>query len=38
VIEAGGLVGLISIGDVVRARFEELERDRQELLEYVQAR
>jgi CBS domain-containing protein len=38
VIEAGQLVGLISIGDVVRARFEELERDRQELLEYVQAR
>ena len=38
VIEAGSLVGLISIGDVVRARFEELERDRQELLEYVQAR
>ena len=38
VIDAGRLAGLISIGDVVRARFEELERDRQELLDYVQAR
>jgi CBS domain-containing protein len=38
VLDAQRLVGIISIGDVVRARFEELERDRQELLEYVQAR
>ena len=38
VIDAQRLVGMISIGDVVRARFEELERDRQELLDYVQAR
>ena len=38
VVDAHRLVGMISIGDVVRARFEELERDRQELLDYVQAR
>ena len=38
IVHEGRLVGLISIGDVVRARFEELERDRQELLEYVHAR
>lgn len=38
VVDANRLVGMISIGDVVRARFEELERDRQELLDYVQAR
>ena len=38
VLDGGQLVGVISIGDVVRARFEELERDRQDLLEYVQAR
>lgn len=38
VVDANRLVGMISIGDVVRARFDELERDRQELLEYVQAR
>ena len=38
VVDAQRLVGMISIGDVVRARFEELERDRQELLDYVQAR
>ena len=38
VVDAQRLVGMISIGDVVRARFEELERERQELLDYVQAR
>jgi len=38
VVDAQLLVGMISIGDVVRARFAELERDRQELLDYVQAR
>jgi CBS domain-containing protein len=32
------LVGLVSIGDVVRARVGELERDRQDLLDYVSAR
>ena len=38
VVDSHRLIGIISIGDVVRARFEELERDRQELLDYVQAR
>ena len=38
VVDANRLVGMISIGDVVRARFEELERERQDLLDYVQAR
>jgi CBS domain-containing protein len=38
VIENGSLVGVVSIGDVVKARFEELEHDKQELLDYVNAR
>ncbi|MDE3083277.1 MAG: CBS domain-containing protein [Acidobacteriota bacterium] len=32
------LVGLVSIGDVVKARVDELERDRRELIDYVNAR
>jgi len=32
------LVGIISIGDVVKSRVEQLERDRKELLEYVSGR
>jgi CBS domain-containing protein len=32
------LVGLVSIGDVVKARLDELELDKKELLDYVSAR
>jgi CBS domain-containing protein len=38
VVEENRLVGLISIGDVVKARLEELEHDKTELLNYVSAR
>lgn len=38
VLDGSGLVGIVSIGDVVKSRLEELERDRKELLEYVSAR
>jgi CBS domain-containing protein len=32
------LVGIVSIGDVVKSRMGELEKDRDELLEYISAR
>jgi CBS domain-containing protein len=38
VVEEGRLVGLVSIGDVVKARLDELELDKKELLDYVSAR
>ncbi len=38
VIEDNVLVGMISIGDVVKARLTELENDKRELLDYVTAR
>ena len=38
VLEDGKLVGLVSIGDVVKARFDELEREKRDLLDYVSAR
>ena len=38
VVEDGHLVGLVSIGDVVKARVDELERERRELLDYVSGR
>jgi CBS domain-containing protein len=38
VVEAGELVGIVSIGDVVKSRINELERDRDELMEYITAR
>lgn len=38
VVEHGLLVGLVSIGDVVKSRIGELERDRKELVEYINAR
>jgi CBS domain-containing protein len=38
VIEDGHLVGMISIGDVVKARLEELEHDKKDLLDYVSGR
>ena len=38
VVEHGALIGVVSIGDIVKARFEELEHDKKELLDYVNAR
>jgi CBS domain-containing protein len=38
VVEDGHLTGLISIGDVVKARLEELEHDKKDLLDYVSGR
>jgi CBS domain-containing protein len=38
VVEEGRLVGLVSIGDVVKARLEELEHDKRDLLDYVSSR
>ena len=37
VVHEGRLVGVVSIGDVVKARLDELEHDKKELLEYVAA-
>jgi len=38
VLDAGRLAGIVSIGDVVKSRVDQLERDRKELLEYVSGR
>jgi CBS domain-containing protein len=38
VIENNTLVGMISIGDVVKARLHELEAEKRELIDYVSAR
>ncbi len=38
VLDEGRLAGLVSIGDVVKARVDELEAVRRELLDYVNAR
>jgi CBS domain-containing protein len=38
VVDDGGLCGIISIGDVVKNRIHELEKDRNELMEYITAR
>ncbi len=38
VVRDGRLAGLVSIGDVVKSRIDELERDRRELVEYITAR
>lgn len=38
VVEDGRLCGIISIGDVVKSRIDELEKDRKELVEYINAR
>lgn len=35
ILDDGRLVGIISIGDVVRARIEELEREREALQHYI---
>ncbi|MEI7858925.1 MAG: CBS domain-containing protein [Acidimicrobiales bacterium] len=38
VVSQGLLCGIISIGDVVKSRMGELEKDRNELMEYITAR
>jgi CBS domain-containing protein len=38
VVEDGRLCGIVSIGDVVKSRIGELEKDRFELMEYITAR
>lgn len=38
VVADGRLCGIVSIGDVVKSRIDELERDRKELVEYITAR
>jgi CBS domain-containing protein len=38
VVQDGDLIGLVSIGDVVKAYVEEIEKDRRELWDYVTAR
>lgn len=36
--EEGLLVGIVSIGDIVKTRIGELEKDRKELVDYINAR
>jgi CBS domain-containing protein len=36
VVENGRLVGIVSIGDVVKARLDELEDERRQLVDYIQ--
>jgi CBS domain-containing protein len=38
VVDKGRLVGIVSIGDIVKDRIEELEKNRTELIEYISAR
>jgi CBS domain-containing protein len=38
VLDGGALCGIVSIGDIVKSRIDELERDRNELVEYINAR
>jgi len=38
VVEDGVLAGMVSIGDVVKNRMEELEHDRDALVDYINAR
>lgn len=38
VVNEGQLVGMVSIGDVVKARLDELETEKRDLIEYVSAR
>lgn len=38
VIDGGRLAGIVSIGDVVKSRIDELERHRRDLEEYITAR
>jgi CBS domain-containing protein len=36
VVEDGTLIGIVSIGDVVKARLDELEAERASLVDYIQ--
>ena len=36
VVEDGALIGIVSIGDVVKARLDELEDERRHLVDYIQ--
>ena len=36
VVDGGVLVGIVSIGDVVKARLDELEAERAQLVDYIQ--
>ena len=36
VVAEGALVGIVSIGDVVKARLDELEEERRQLVDYIQ--
>ena len=36
VVAEGVLVGIVSIGDVVKARLDELEEERRQLVDYIQ--
>jgi CBS domain-containing protein len=36
VVDEGVLVGIVSIGDVVKARLDELEEERRQLVDYIQ--
>ena len=38
VVEDGALIGMVSIGDVVKYRVDELENEKRDLIEYVSAR
>ena len=38
VLRDGELCGIVSIGDIVKARIDDLEKDRKELVEYINAR
>ena len=37
VVEGGRMVGIVSIGDVVKARLDELEEERARLVDYIQS-
>ncbi len=37
VVENGTLIGIVSIGDVVKARLDELEDERRQLVDYIQS-
>ncbi len=38
VVAGGTLAGIVSIGDVVKSRIDELEKDRNQLVDYIHAR
>lgn len=37
VLDHGGLVGIISIGDVVKSRVDELEREQSQMVDYIRS-